>query len=58
MVKQCPKCPLRFDLAPMLADHLTNDHGVDPDSLAALQPESVRIGMVRPARGQEAQPEQ
>lgn len=57
MVKQCPKCPLRFDLAPMLADHLTNDHGVDPETLAVLQPESFRIGMVRRG-GTEEQPEQ
>ena len=46
MAKQCPKCPLKFALAPMLADHLRTDHGFDPETLAHLQPESVRIGMV------------
>lgn len=47
MVRQCPKCPLRFDLAPMLADHLTRDHGMDPQMVDHLQPASRRSGLQR-----------
>jgi hypothetical protein len=42
MVHQCPRCPLRFDLAPMLADHLARDHGARPELTDALQPPAVR----------------
>lgn len=61
MVLQCPRCPLRFDLAPMLADHLRRDHGASPDQTAHLQPPSVRAGQApldRPASADRArQPE-
>ena len=45
---QCPHCPLRFDMAPMLADHLAIDHAVGPEVTDALQPPSRRIGLVDP----------
>lgn len=43
MIRQCPLCPLRFDLAPLLADHLATDHGVDPEQTDHLQPPSRRV---------------
>lgn len=57
-VVQCPKCPLRFDLKPMLADHLRNDHGMqDPAATASLLPPAARVGLVRaPAPPQPAGP--
>ncbi|WP_108668142.1 hypothetical protein [Euzebya rosea] len=57
MAKQCPKCPLKFDLAPMLADHLRTDHGFEPETLVHLQPESIRIGMVDARRDARARAE-
>jgi hypothetical protein len=44
MVMQCPRCPLRFDLAPMLADHLRVDHDFTPDQTGHLQPPATRVG--------------
>ncbi|MEE8601013.1 hypothetical protein [Euzebya tangerina] len=44
MARQCPHCPLLFDLAPMLADHMARDHDVDADQLHHLQPPSRRVG--------------
>lgn len=48
MALQCPRCELRFDLKPMLADHMATDHDFSPESLAYLQPQSVRVGMPKP----------
>lgn len=48
MALQCPKCPLRFDLKPMLADHLATDHGARPEAVAHLQPPAARVGLVPP----------
>jgi hypothetical protein len=48
VIHQCPRCPLRFDLAPMLADHLITDHGADPAATDALQPPAQRIGQAGP----------
>ena len=50
MALQCPRCPLRFDLAPMLADHLATDHHVGPEMTDPLQPPAQRIGLVDPDR--------
>ncbi|HUG85201.1 MAG TPA: hypothetical protein VMM13_11590 [Euzebya sp.] len=47
MALQCPRCELRFDIPPMLADHLVTDHDVPPEQTDHLQPPSARIG--RPA---------
>lgn len=44
MVLQCPRCPLRFDLAPMLADHLATDHDVSPEDVGHLRPAAARVG--------------
>lgn len=48
MIRQCPLCPLRFDLAPMLADHLATDHGVAENETDHLQPPSRRTGRTPP----------
>ncbi|MGI9018411.1 MAG: hypothetical protein ACR2HR_15125 [Euzebya sp.] len=48
MVLQCPRCPLRFDLAPMLADHMSKDHDIGPEVTDHLQPPSRRVGIVKP----------
>lgn len=50
MAVQCPRCELRFDLAPMLADHLATDHDVAPEMTDALQPPARRIGAHPPPR--------
>ena len=47
MALQCPRCELRFDLAPMLADHLSTDHDVDADDVAPLTPPAARVGRSR-----------
>lgn len=44
MVLQCPRCVLRFDLAPMLADHLRTDHDLSFEETVHLQPPSGRVG--------------
>jgi hypothetical protein len=44
MALQCPRCPLRFDLAPMLADHLQTDHALTPEQTQHLQPPALRSG--------------
>lgn len=44
MALQCPKCDLRFDLRPMLADHLATDHDATAEEVVGLQPEAARIG--------------
>lgn len=44
MARQCPHCPLLFDLAPMLADHLATDHAIDEDQLLHLKPAAQRVG--------------
>ncbi|MDP9405412.1 MAG: hypothetical protein M3O86_02255 [Actinomycetota bacterium] len=33
MVRQCPRCELRFRDEAELRAHLVDDHGVDPESL-------------------------
>ena len=48
MAVQCPRCELRFDLKPMLADHLETDHGAEPEVTDALQPPSLREGLRTP----------
>lgn len=48
MALQCPRCELRFDMAPMLADHMLTDHEVPPEQTDHLQPPSVRIGRPPP----------
>lgn len=53
-VVQCPRCPLRFDLAPMLADHLRTDHGMDPADTAHLQPAAARVGLLDARRAAKA----
>lgn len=52
MALQCPRCELRFDMAPMLADHLLTDHDVAPEETDHLQPPSRRIGRP-PATGRD-----
>ncbi len=41
-VLQCPRCELRFELAPLLRDHLERDHGVAPEAVDHLRPPSAR----------------
>ncbi len=53
MAMQCPKCPLRFDLKPMLADHLRTDHGVSPEATGYLEPPAARVGLVRPGTAED-----
>ena len=48
MALQCPRCPLRFDLAPMLADHLATDHAAGPEVTDPLLPPAQRIGLLKP----------
>lgn len=43
-VHTCPRCDLRFELDFELAEHLANDHGVDPDSLAVGRSTVERLG--------------
>ncbi len=56
MAIQCPKCPLRFDLKPMLADHMRTDHGVSPESTGYLEPPAARVGLVRPGAAPDGAP--
>lgn len=44
MALQCPRCELRFDMAPMLADHLRTDHDLSPEETAHLEPPARRVG--------------
>lgn len=48
MALQCPRCELRFDLRPMLADHLRTDHGMTAAQTDHLQPPGVRAGHREP----------
>lgn len=48
MALQCPRCELRFDLRPMLADHLRTDHGMTPEQTDHLQPPAARAGRQDP----------
>jgi len=53
-VAQCPRCELRFASAGEVRDHLVQEHGVDPDTLADPTPSLAKE--VRPRRRGPEQP--
>ncbi len=53
-VSQCPRCELRFSTKGEVRDHLVQEHGVDPDTLADPTPSLARE--VRPRRTERRAP--